>query len=238
MTAPVFTMGRRAVRRELAAAAAAVFLFATCSRLDNPYQDSDNVRLALSAADSVMIYDTLAITLGMNLPRLVDSLRLSVSSTADAVLHADTVFYSEFEVVTYTFVPAVLDTLSVVATAYCSDGKTKQDTRVVAVKGMAVSIVGQPVNVVRTEGETAVFFVRATGAPPPSFQWYCDSVPIAGAVGDTLVVASVSNSMNGQTYWVTLTNGINSAASNKAVLYVTGAVSLWDRFVWGKRVWH
>src|SRR5262249_39009982 len=68
-------------------------------------------------------------------------------------------------------------------------------------------------------GDTASFSVIAQGVPPPSYQWFKDGAPIAGANAATLTLTNVQLNSAGS-YSVTVTNTSGSVTSNPATLTV------------------
>ena len=89
----------------------------------------------------------------------------------------------------------------------------------------APTILTQPANQVAFSGSTVTFSVLAQGVPPPSYQWFKDGVPIAGATAATLVLTNIQLSSAGS-YAVTLTNPVGSVTSNAAILTVFNAANL------------
>jgi serine protease len=87
-------------------------------------------------------------------------------------------------------------------------------------------IMGQPQNASAFEGQTATFFVDATGAPL-SYQWRRDGVAIAGAVFASYTTPALTIATdNGATYSAVITNGANggsTATSTAATLTVAVA---------------
>ena len=82
-------------------------------------------------------------------------------------------------------------------------------------------IVTQPQNETIPAGQTATFTAAAAGTVPLQYQWYQGKTAISGATGAsyTTPIAGISNS--GTTYSVSVSNVVNTASSNSAVLTVT-----------------
>jgi sugar lactone lactonase YvrE len=81
-----------------------------------------------------------------------------------------------------------------------------------------------PADLTISPGGNATFSATATGAPPPTFQWYFDGVPIVGATSSSYSITGAAPS-NGGTYYVTATNSVGVASSTVATLDVSsGAV--------------
>src|SRR5262249_41096119 len=68
-------------------------------------------------------------------------------------------------------------------------------------------------------GDAVSFSVIAQGVPPPSYQWFKDGAPIAGATAATLTLTNVQLNSAGS-YSVTVTNVAGSVTSNPATLTV------------------
>lgn len=82
-----------------------------------------------------------------------------------------------------------------------------------------VTIVTQPVSRTAFVGDTVSFSVVAQGVPPPSYQWFKDGAPIAGANAATLTLTNVQLNSAGS-YSVTATNFSGSVTSDPATLTV------------------
>jgi len=83
----------------------------------------------------------------------------------------------------------------------------------------------QPVSITVTQGESAAFFVTATGSPAPTYQWRRNGVAIAGATSPTYF-ASSAPSENGAQFTVVVSNSLGSVTSNVAVLTVLFAPTI------------
>ncbi|MBL9137754.1 MAG: immunoglobulin domain-containing protein [Verrucomicrobiales bacterium] len=86
----------------------------------------------------------------------------------------------------------------------------------------APSITRQPQSQTVVEGRSVTFSVSATGFPAPTFQWYKNSVAVAGATGATLVIPVVTRSDAGR-YSVRVSNRLGSVTSTAAQLTVQAA---------------
>jgi hypothetical protein len=64
----------------------------------------------------------------------------------------------------------------------------------------------QPRSQSQVKGLDATLFVRASGTPPMSYQWRCNSTNIPGATSDSLIVTNVQSPNLGD-YLVVVTNG-------------------------------
>ncbi len=71
-------------------------------------------------------------------------------------------------------------------------------------------------------GSTVTFTAAAQGAPAPSYQWYANGVPVAGATASSLRVASVGPG-NAGTYQVQATNTAGLVLSTPVALTIAGA---------------
>jgi Immunoglobulin domain len=68
-------------------------------------------------------------------------------------------------------------------------------------------------------GASVTFTVATSGTPVPTLQWLKNSVPIAGATGNSFVLTNVT-ATDAATYTVVAANNLGAAASNGAVLSV------------------
>jgi pectate lyase/pectin methylesterase-like acyl-CoA thioesterase len=82
-----------------------------------------------------------------------------------------------------------------------------------------VTILTQPVSRTAFTGDTVIFSGAAQGVPPPSYQWFKDGAPIAGANSATLTLTNVQLNSTGS-YSFTATNTSGSITSAPATLTV------------------
>jgi hypothetical protein len=80
-------------------------------------------------------------------------------------------------------------------------------------------IIAEPQSVTVDEGSEAIFEVQATGSEL-SYQWYKNSVPIAGATAPILTIASTLLTDDGASFQVVVSNAIGSVTSAAATLTV------------------
>jgi DNA-binding beta-propeller fold protein YncE len=80
-------------------------------------------------------------------------------------------------------------------------------------------VVDQPQRQVWSQGQSATFNVRASGAGPMSYQWYCSGALVAGATNSALVITNLQPTDSG-TYVAVVTNAVSSATSAEATLTV------------------
>lgn len=83
----------------------------------------------------------------------------------------------------------------------------------------AATIVTQPVSLVVTQGNTAVFIVAASGTPPLSYQWRLQSTNLPGQTAPTLTILNAQPA-NAGSYTVTVSNRVGQAQSAPATLTV------------------
>jgi len=84
----------------------------------------------------------------------------------------------------------------------------------------APTITTQPADTTASAGDTATFFVLATGSPAPTYQWRRNGSPIAGATGATYTTPTLAVGDSGATYSVVVTNSQGSVTSRSATLTV------------------
>lgn len=84
-------------------------------------------------------------------------------------------------------------------------------------EGSAPTISSHPRNQSVTRGSSAVLQVAATGAPPPTFQWYRNGIPLPDSNSNTLTLSNVQDAELGA-YTVTVTNSLGSVTSTPATL--------------------
>jgi hypothetical protein len=85
-------------------------------------------------------------------------------------------------------------------------------------------ITEHPREVEVTVGEPAVFQVRATGFPPPDYQWQKNGESIPGATRFDHVIASAALRDSGAAFRCVVSNPLGSVTSEEARLVVSGAV--------------
>jgi hypothetical protein len=88
---------------------------------------------------------------------------------------------------------------------------------------MAPSITMQSASQTVTAGQTATFFVTASGAAPLSYQWNKNGTSISGAISATYTTPAAATSDNGSQFTVVVSNSLGTITSNAATLTVTAA---------------
>jgi len=83
-----------------------------------------------------------------------------------------------------------------------------------------ISILKQPNSRRVLAGDTNVVFSVSTKGPVFTYQWFTNGVAIPGATGPSVVAAPVTSADNGTKYHVVISNNVNSAQSDDAVLTV------------------
>jgi len=81
-------------------------------------------------------------------------------------------------------------------------------------------IIQQPVSLVVTSSQTAVFSVVASGTQPLFYQWYFNDSKVLNATNPTYVIENVQESHSGQ-YFVVVTNSVGAVTSSVVTLTVS-----------------
>jgi regulation of enolase protein 1 (concanavalin A-like superfamily) len=97
--------------------------------------------------------------------------------------------------------------------------------RVDSIRVTPPSITQQPSNQTVLSGQTATFFVVATGSGPLSYQWQKNNINIAGATLSSYTTPATGTGDNGSGYRCVVTNPAGPTASNSALLTVLPASS-------------
>lgn len=84
----------------------------------------------------------------------------------------------------------------------------------------APTIVSNPVSLMLPASSNAVFSVSAIGSPTLAYQWFFNTVPIAGATASQYTLSGIQSSNSGN-YQVVVTNSLGSVTSAVAKLTVT-----------------
>jgi pectinesterase len=84
---------------------------------------------------------------------------------------------------------------------------------------MAPLILTQPEGISMERGKTALFSVRVTAIPEPSYQWFKNDMPVKGATNETLTLKKISSG-DAAVYTVTIKNIAGAVTSQKAKLNV------------------
>jgi len=114
----------------------------------------------------------------------------------------------------------------VVRNAYGSATSAEATLTVTAVVLAAPTIDTQPTAVTAMQGQTATFFVLASGSPTPTFQWLKNGVAITGATAAVYTTPALTTADSGASYSVRVTNSQGSVTSASALLTVqTGGSS-------------
>ena len=102
------------------------------------------------------------------------------------------------------------------------------NTENTAISAMPVSptILTQPLGGSVNVGAPFNFNVSAVGTATMGYQWYKNNQKIDGATGDTLIFDSIMRT-NAGTYYVIVSNVVNTAKSSDASLYVIPPYT-WD----------
>ena len=105
-----------------------------------------------------------------------------------------------------------------------------------------VAITSQPTNRAVDAGVTLTLNVTATGAPPLSYQWFCDGIPLAdgpglrGAKTNSLTLTNVQPGQTGN-YSVIVSNVVGPLSSSNALLSVTPIFPLAEALDTTNLVW-
>ena len=91
---------------------------------------------------------------------------------------------------------------------------------------IGATIVGQPSDLIVTEGDDAFFSVEAEGSGNLTYQWLANGVPITGETGETLTVLATTLDEDGTEYSVEVDNGISTTTSDAATLTVNAPLIL------------
>ena len=91
----------------------------------------------------------------------------------------------------------------------------------VALATVAPAINTQPANRTVTAGETATFWVTATGTGPFNYQWKKNGTDISGATSSSYTTPATSSADSGAQYSVVVSNSAGTVASSSATLTVT-----------------
>jgi hypothetical protein len=100
-----------------------------------------------------------------------------------------------------------------------TDGMLFDNYLVTAGPSLAPAIVQGPANQILSAGNNAFFGALASGAPPLSYQWYANSLPVPNATNSSLFLTGVNGSEAGN-YSLQVTNPYGTA-STAATLTVT-----------------
>jgi hypothetical protein len=85
----------------------------------------------------------------------------------------------------------------------------------------APTITTQPVSQTVGVGQSATFFVIASGSTPLTYQWQKNGMNIAGATSSSYTTPAAASTDNAAKFTVAVSNSVGSATSNAAILTVT-----------------
>jgi hypothetical protein len=126
------------------------------------------------------------------------------------------------QVVTLTGVGMVILQASQAGNTNFAATAITQSFYIAAGNSSAPQITGSPFSQTSAVGGTVVLTVAGSGSPAPVYQWFFNSLPIAGATSPVLTLANVQLA-NAGSYTVTLTNVAGLATTRAATLIVTAA---------------
>jgi hypothetical protein len=106
-----------------------------------------------------------------------------------------------------------------------ADGEWAFFSQYLTSRQAAPKIVSPPVNNVQTSGQSASFWVSATGQPPLRYQWQRNGLNIPGANADWYTTPATTTADNGAVYRAVVTNDSGTATSSPAKLTVNPAPS-------------
>lgn len=89
----------------------------------------------------------------------------------------------------------------------------------------APSIDTHPADQTVQAGQTATFSVVASGTSPLSYRWQKNNVDIDGAISDSYTTPATVKADSGATFRCRVTNSVNTATSNSAMLHVTSTAA-------------
>jgi hypothetical protein len=82
------------------------------------------------------------------------------------------------------------------------------------------AITSNPTNQTVIAGQTATFFVAASGTAPLTYQWSMNGTAISGATSLSYTTAATTTANSGETFSVAVSNSAGSATSSSATLIV------------------
>src|SRR6202167_2679572 len=88
---------------------------------------------------------------------------------------------------------------------------------------LAPSISTQPANQTVTTGQTATFFLVASGTAPLTYQWNKNGTAISGATSASYTTPATAVADNGEHFTVMVSNSTGNMTSNSAALNVSAA---------------
>jgi|GEM_PF-4785637 len=197
-----------------------------CTGRQNPYNNASNARLSLiipAAPDTgYLVGDSISIGIDIFLAHLADSVYISSGNSWDTTLMVTMPKEACTLSIKIPLLKAGSDTIEV--TLYLEDGSRQSKTTIVSVKSKAITFVQ---NLTGTAGgragESCRLTVSATGTGPLFYQWYKNSVAIAGKTDTFLVIESLQPNDSGEYYCVVRDNYGKSATSRITVLIVKPA---------------
>ncbi len=85
-------------------------------------------------------------------------------------------------------------------------------------------ITSHPKDVTLGEGDTATFSVSVSGSPPFTYQWFLNDQIIENATDSNYSIGLVQSQMDGDVYYVVVTNPLTSLQSESALLHYSETI--------------
>jgi hypothetical protein len=219
----------------IAAIVSSVFFF--CATPQNPFSDPGNAKISLVFKDSkgnagavLAVSDTVGETVKIGvcpyLANLIDSVEVTIlkyRNNIDSVYVLKN-FSSDLDTLWHGIMFGTIGKWDVSAKSIAHGGKLYMLGGSITIHGKNVSATIQPATETRVVDSIALFTVSSNADTPLTYQWYHDTIPLAGETGASFIKSHITFSDSGKYKCFIHDKWGDSAFSNTASLTVTPKV--------------
>ncbi|MBN1577831.1 MAG: immunoglobulin domain-containing protein [Chitinispirillaceae bacterium] len=192
-----------------------------CPLPTDPLQNYGNCDVDFTdekSTESYRVGDTVTITIALELPHLLDTIKLSIGDEDTAIVCDYSIKTQDTIVIKKVF--SSPDTITLALEAFKKDGSLDSASLTLIISGDEPGITRQPSNLYTLEpGYACTLSVSAEGSKPLHFQWIKGDDKRENDTLDTLIIPYFQEGDTGE-YYCTVSNAWGSDTSKSATLIV------------------